>query len=312
MHYELRHLRYFLAVAEERSFTRAAERLHIAQPPLSRQIQQLEEVLETVLFVRGTRPLEMTEAGRFLYEHAVPLIAQADELGKMTRRLGKLEQKLSLGFVPSTLFGLLPEMVRRFKAANPALEVSLHEMTTVEQFEALKAGIIDIGIGRVRREDPKIRRIVLRHEALIAAVPADHSLAAREPVKLRDLLDENLLVYPRSPRPSYADQVLDGFKDRGLTPYRVQETRDLQVTLLLVAAGVGVAVVPAGVRGMQRSDIVFVSLDEPGFTSPVIMSTRIYDESQAILSFREVAYGVYRSLGIAYVSPNGDGESTPP
>ncbi|HEX4856116.1 MAG TPA: LysR substrate-binding domain-containing protein, partial [Limnobacter sp.] len=240
----------------------------------------------------------------FFYEHAVRLMAQAGELVNMTKRLGKIDQKFSLGFVGSTLFGLLPEVVRRFKAANPGLEVSLHEMTTMEQIQALKDGVIDVGIGRIRKEDAKVKRTVLRNEELVAALPMGHRLAhSTGAVKLADLLQDILVVFPKNPRPSFADQVLDAFKDRGMTVFRVQEARDLQVALLLVAAGVGVSIVPKSVTGMKRSDIVYKPLDEVDLTSPVIMSTRIYDQSETIQSFLNVVYGLYRSEGIPYIKP---------
>ena len=164
MNLELRHLRYFVAVAEERKFSRAAERLHIAQPPLSRQIQQLEDLLQVELFRRTTRSLELTEAGRFFYGHAVQMLAQCTDVISMTRRIGKIERKFAIGFVGSTLYGLLPEVARKFMAAHPDVDVTLHEMTTVEQIQALKDGVIDVGIGRIRREDPNIRRDRLREE----------------------------------------------------------------------------------------------------------------------------------------------------
>lgn len=304
---ELRHLRYFVAVAEERNFTRASERLHIAQPPLSRQIQQLEEILEVVLFVRGSRPLELTEAGRFFYKHAQLLLAQSAEIISMTRRIGKIERKFSMGFVGSTLFGLLPEVIRRFRASHPDTEVTLHEMTTMEQIDALKAGVIDVGIGRIRHEDPNIRRIVLREESLIAALPMGHALAAVERgVFLRELVKDTLIVFPKAPRPSYADQVLAAFHDRGLEPSKIYEARELQVALGLVAAGMGVAVAPKSVLGLKRSDVCYKLLDEPGLVSPIIMSVRVLDESEDIKSLLQLIYGLYRAEGIPHVQESLD------
>src|SRR5450830_6033 len=200
---ELRHLRYFVAVAEARNFTRAAEQLHIAQPPLSRQIQQLEDILEVSLFVRGSRPLELTEAGLFFYRHATQLLAQCAEIVSMTKRVGKITQKFTMGFVGSTLFGLLPEVVRRFRAAHPETEFNLLEMTTMEQIRALKDGVIDVGIGRIRHEDQAIRRIILREEPLIAALPMGHPLGmVNRGLHLRELVNDTLIVYPRRPAPA--------------------------------------------------------------------------------------------------------------
>lgn len=299
---ELRHLRYFVAVAEERNFTRASARLHIAQPPLSRQIQQLEDILEVPLFVRGSRPLELTEAGRFFYGHAQQLLAQSAEIVSMTRRIGKISHKFTMGFVGSTLFGLLPEVVRRFRATHLDTEISLLEMTTMEQIQALKDGVIDVGIGRIRYEDANIRRIVLREEALIAALPMGHPLASADRgLVLRELVNDTLIVFPKAPRPSYADAVLASFHDRGLIPSKVYEARELQVGLGLVAAGMGVSVLPKSVLGLKRSDVVYKVLDEPNLTSPVIMSIRALDQSEAIKSLLQLIYGLYRSEGIPHI-----------
>lgn len=304
---ELRHLRYFVAVAEERNFTRAAERLHIAQPPLSRQIQQLEEIIGVALLVRGARPLELTEAGRFFYGHAVQLLAQGAEVISMTRRIGNIERKFAIGFVGSTLFGFLPEVVRRFKAAHPTTEVTLQEMTTMEQVAALKQGQIDVGIGRIRHEDPNIRRILLREEALVAALPMGHPLSYLERgLYLRELVNDKVIVFPKTPRPSFADQILAAFHDRGLEPVDTLEVRELQVALGLVAAGMGVTVVPKSVLGLRRNDVCYKEMDEPRLSSPIIMSLRALDKSEDIKSMLALIYGLYRSEGVPHTQESLD------
>ena len=157
---DFRHLKYFVAVAQERSFTRAAERLYISQPPLSRQIQQLEEELGLKLLDREARPLALTEAGRFFHGRAVRMLEQLDETIAMTRRLSQVDRRLVIGFVPSTMYGALPRIARLFRARKPQVPLVLVEKTTVEQGEALKAGQIDVGFGRVRFDDPSLRREV--------------------------------------------------------------------------------------------------------------------------------------------------------
>src|SRR5882757_11473652 len=275
---ELRHLRYFVAVAEERNFTRAAERLHMAQPPLSRSIQQLEETLEVQVFQRHSRPLKLTETGKFFYAHAVQLLAQTAELESMTRRVGNIERSLSVGFVGSTLYGMLPKIIRRFRDENATVELSLHEMSTMDQIRALKDGQIDIGFGRIRHEDANIRRVILREEKMIVAFPEGHALSLGKPVlALSDLVNETLIIFPKSPRPSYADQVLSAFADRGLKPRRIYEVRELQIALGLVAAGEGISVVPSSVYGLKRDDVSYKALDDPTLVSPIIMSTRMLD-----------------------------------
>ncbi|MGX7001521.1 LysR family transcriptional regulator [Caballeronia sp. KNU42] len=298
---ELRHLRYFVAVAEERNFTRAAERLHMAQPPLSRSIQQLEETLEVQLFQRDSRPLKLTETGKFFYAHAVQLLAQTAELESMTRRVGNIERSLSVGFVGSTLYGMLPKIIRRFRDENATVELSLHEMSTMDQIRALKDGQIDIGFGRIRHEDPNIRRVILREEKMIVALPEGHPLSLLKPIlALSDLVSETLIIFPKSPRPSYADQVLSVFQDRGLKPRRIYEVRELQIALGLVAAGEGISVVPSSVYGLKRDDVSYKELDDPTLVSPIIMSMRMLDESRDIREMLELIYRLYAEEKISY------------
>lgn len=299
---DLRHLRYFVAVADEKNFTRAAERLNIAQPPLSRQIQQLEEELGVVLIEKGSRPLRLTDAGKFFHAHAAELLAKAADLKAMTQRVGKIDRKFAIGFVASTLYGLLPEIVRRFRNRYQSLEISFHELTTMEQLQALKEGKIDVGFGRLKSEDPAIRRIVLREEALMVALPAGHRLGTADaPVKLSQIVHEPLLVYPKNPRPSFADQVLATFKERNLVPQTVLEVRELQIAIGLVGAGQGVAVVPQSLQGMIRTDVVYRPLDDRSAVSPIIFSARHMDRSPELANMLEVIYEIYDELGIPHV-----------
>ena len=301
---ELRHLRYFVAVAEERNFTRAAQRLNIAQPPLSRQIQQLEETLGVQLLERNSRPLKLTETGKFFYSHAVQLLSQTAELESMTRRVGNIERSLSVGFVGSTLYGMLPKIIRRFRDENTTVELSLHEMSTMDQIRALKDGRIDVGFGRIRHEDANIRRVILREEKMIVAFPEGHPLSVAKPViALRDLVNETLIIFPKTPRPSYADQVLAAFQDRALKPRRIYEVRELQIALGLVAAGEGISIVPSSVYGLKRDDVSYRELDDPTLVSPIIMSTRALDESRDIREMLELIYRLYEEQEIPYALP---------
>jgi len=298
---ELRHLRYFVAVAEEKNFTRASEKLFIAQPPLSRQIQQLEEELGVTLFVRNSRPLKLTEAGNFFYGHAKQVLARTGELKAMTQRVGNINRILNVGFVASTLYGKLPKIIRKYRAKFNSIELRMYEMTTMEQLKALKDGKIDIGFGRVRHEDANIRRILLREEKLIAAVPYEHPLSkATKPINLKDLADENLIVFPKNPRPSFADQVLNGFKERDVHPKKIIEVRELQIAIGLVAAGEGVSIVPFSLQGMKRDDVVYLELNEKHAYSPIIMSTRSMDKSEEIKEMLDLIYSIYDEEGIPY------------
>lgn len=291
---DFRHLKYFVAVADEQNFTRAAERLHISQPPLSRQIQDLEEELGTPLFERGSRPLKLTDAGRFFYGHATRLLEQAAQAVRSTKRIAQLERRLVIGFVASTMYGALPLLVRKFRAACPQTELALVEMSTVEQIEALKNGRIDVGFGRVRLDDPSIKREILREERLVVAIPAEHGLAdSTGPLTLAEVAPYPLLVYPRNPRPSYADQVLSLFRDLALEPASVHETQEMQTALGLVASGMGLCIVPASVHRLRPDEVVYRPLAEPQAVSSIIMSTRLQDQSADIVLLRRLIDDIY-------------------
>ena len=279
---ELRHLRYFQVLGQTLNFTKAAERLHIAQPPLSRQIQQLEDELGVLLLERG-RPLRLTEAGRFFYDHSTVLLEQLAKVCDNTRRIG-LGQKtwLGIGFAPSTLYGVLPQLIRRLRSDERLeLELGLSEMTTLQQVEALKAGRIDIGFGRIHIDDPAIVQRVLTEDRLVAALPAGHALLG-QPVSLSQLAEEPFVLYPGNPRPSYADHVIALFSDHGLSLKIAQWTNELQTAIGLVGAGIGITLVPASVQVLHRDDIGFSPLLETNATSPIILSRRVGDVSPGL------------------------------
>jgi LysR family transcriptional regulator, benzoate and cis,cis-muconate-responsive activator of ben and cat genes len=299
---ELRHLRYFVAVARERSFTRAAEILHIAQPPLSRQIQQLEEELGIALLERGTRPTHLTEQGRMLYEQAVQILERIDEMRAMVRRIERAKRDLfSVGFVASTLYGRLPEVIRAYRAARPDTELNLVELTSLEQIAALKEGRIDVGFGRIPFDDPAITRLLLRNERLVVALPLNHALMAKPgSLGVSDLAGERLIVYPKAPRPSYADQVLALFRDRGLKPAALHEVRELQTALGLVVAEAGICLVPASVEQLRRDYVAYRPLDDEAAVSPIFMSCRKDDTSPETGLVLNLIRGVYDKDGIAF------------
>jgi DNA-binding transcriptional LysR family regulator len=173
-------------------------------------------------------------------------------------------------------------------------------MVSLEQLPALKEGRIDVGFGRVRMDDPAVRRDVLRHEQLVVALPAGHKLAALEGrLSLAVLAGEPLIIYPREPRPSYADQVIAVFLDRGLEPNVAHEARELQTAIGLVAAEEGIAIFPTSVRRSRRDDIVYRELEDTGVTSPIIMSRRLGDPSPWLRLMGKVIIDAYTDWGWA-------------
>ena len=286
---ELRHLRYFAAVARELNFSRAAEHLHIAQPPLSRQIRQLEDELGAELIDRAARPLRLTPAGQFFQEQTRLLLDRVEEARAGTARIAHGRRPwFGIGFVPSTLYGALPDVIRRFRQAEPTVEVGLSELTTLQQLEALKAGRIDVGFGRRRFDDARIEGAVVDEEAVVAALPAGHRLARRKRLGLAALAAEPLLLYPAKPRPSYADQVLEMFRSRSLAPTIALEANEMQTAIGLVVAGIGYALVPQSVQGLHRDGVVYLPLSDAGVTSPVIMNCRAGDASTLLARFRQL------------------------
>ncbi len=299
---QLRHLQYFVAVAQERSFTRAAEKFRVAQPPLSRQVQDLEAELGVTLIRRGVRPAELTEEGRVLFEQAVQVLERVDEMRATARRmLESRRDRISIGFVPSTLYGRLPDIIRAYRAARPGVELALVEMTTIEQVAALKEGRIDAGFGRIPFEDPDVTRVLLRRETLIAALPDGHALAQQPgPVSLTSLCAHRLITYPKAPRPSYADQVQALFRDHHLRPLEVMEVRELQTALGLVAAEAGFALVPASVERLRRDGVTYRPLAENDASSPIFMCWRRRDPSAETGVILELIRENYRQNGIAH------------
>ncbi|NTF52856.1 LysR family transcriptional regulator [Agrobacterium rhizogenes] len=292
---ELRQLRYFVAVARERNFSRAAEMLHIAQPPLSRQIQQLEEELGVDLLDRSKRPLSLTEAGRFLYEQAAKTLANLEHIREQTRRIGRSQrERFIIGCVGSTLYGGIPDLVRRMRIQWPELDIEIREMMSTEQVTALKEGRIDVGFGRVRFNDREVERLTLREERLVVAFPKGHAKSfEKEPIALAELQGEPLIVYPSVPRPSFADEILNLLGELSVTPGSVEEVREIQAALGMVAAGVGLCIIPAASQRQRPDDVCYRMIGDEKATSPIIMSFRRSDADGKINQIKQLIREMY-------------------
>lgn len=291
---ELRQLRYFVAVARERNITKAAQQLNMAQPPLSRQIQMLEDELGVPLLLRSSRPVKLTEAGRVFYEQALQILGRIDQMKAATRRVGLNQNKIvSIGFVASTLYGGLPSLVRKLRQHAPTLDLQLLDMASVEQIAALKEGRIDVGFGRVQHSDPGIVGIVLREERLALAIARGSALAeASAPLPVRALNGQKLIVYPKKPRPGYADQVLNLLHSHDVYPESVHEVGDIQTALGLVAAEAGLCIVPSSARQL-RSDLEYRLIEGDRATSPVILNHRLGDNSAHIELIKQLIQDMY-------------------
>ncbi len=296
---DIRHLRYFIAVVEEQSFTKAANRLFIAQPPLSRQIQDLENELGLQLLERGSRPVKSTEAGQFFYQHAKKVLASIEQMTAMTKRVGTVEDVLRIGFVGSLLFGLLPRIIHEFRKRQPYTKIELIEMGTQTQVEALKQGKIDVGFGRLRFSDPAVKRVLLRTEPLVLAVHASHSFLQTHPdgIWLADVVDEHILVYPTGSKPNFSTHLLSIFSEHGLSPNFVHEVREVQLALGLVASGEGVAIVPESTSSMQLHNLHYIPILDAGVVSPIFIAVRNMEESEYIDSLFDTIQAIYQEVG---------------
>ncbi|MCJ7995361.1 LysR family transcriptional regulator [Rhizobium cremeum] len=292
---ELRQLRYFLAVARERNFSRAAEVLHIAQPPLSRQIQQLEEELGVLLIDRSSRPLDLTEAGRFFYEQAGQILARTEHMREQTRKIGMSKrERYVIGCVGSTLYGGIPDLVRRMRRRWPDLDIEIRELMSTEQITALKERRIDVGFGRVRFNDREIERLTLREERLVVAFPKGHPKSlSSEPIALAELEGEPLIVYPSTPRPSFADEILNMLTEQGISPGNVEEVREIQTALGIVAAGVSSCIIPAASQRQRPDDVCYRMIKDEKATSPIIMSFRRDDAKGRIEEIKQLIREMY-------------------
>ncbi|MBT9385324.1 LysR family transcriptional regulator [Pseudooceanicola sp. CBS1P-1] len=301
---EMRQLRYFVAVARERNFSRAAERLNMAQPPLSRQIRMLEEEMGTDLVDRSVRPLRLTAPGRLFLKQAEQILDHAEATRQMIERASASgKQSVVFGFVASTMYGRFPALIRGFRQVARDVELQLVEMSSLEQMAALKEGRIDAGFGTQRFEDPAVRRVLLREEKMVVAMPVTHPLAAdNAPLPLWRIAQEPQILYPARPRPSYADQVLAVFHDHGLTPRIGHEARELHIAIGLVAAAEGIAVVPDSLIRSGLEGVCYRPIEE-GPTSPIFMCFRCGDTSRPLRQMKEVICEMYP--GWNYPVPEG-------
>ena len=299
---ELRHLRYFTAVAEELHFGKAAAKLHMAQPPLSQQIKQLEEELGFLLFHRAKRSVQLTAAGeRFLGETRLIFqrLEQAIATGRRTSR-GELGE-LSIGFVGSASYSVLPSILQRFRQRCPQVELTLRELTTNVQLEALRENRIDIGFVRPPIQGDGFAQQPILQESLVVALSERHRLAGKvakgkaeqditalTSLRIADLAAEDFILFPRPLAPGLYDQVIALCQQGGFSPRVVQEAVQMQTILGLVAAEIGIALVPESLRNLQRVGVVYLPLREVTPRAEIALVWREGDLSPTVGQFLEM------------------------
>jgi DNA-binding transcriptional LysR family regulator len=285
---ELRHLRYFVAVAEELHFTRAAERLHIAQPPLSQQIRALETELGVQLFERTRRSVALTDAGHALLIRAREVLSVAQALPGELQRVARGEVgQLRIGFSSTLpLTKLLRDVVADHRRSLPGVALNLREMHSQRQFDSLRRGELDVGLVRYNERAPEgIRLEVLRRDPLRLVVPSPHRFARRKSVSIAECRDEAFIGFPGDAGTGTAPLLKRLCAEAGFEPNIAQEAREATTQIGLVAAGLGIAVLPAPLEAVRIEGVDYVPLEGEGALLVMSAATRVGETSERVLGF---------------------------
>lgn len=300
---ELRHLRYFVAVAEELNFRRAAGRLLMAQPPLSQQIRDLEEELGVLLFYRSHRTVQLTPAGRVFLADVYQILAQTDQAVQRVQRSNKGELgRLTIGYTSLIYNPLFPAVLRLHRMRYPEVELVLQDLVTIEQMQQLQTNTLDVSfathatVAILPTEQEILAQEPIWREPLGALLPRDHALAGQPRLSLADLAHESWIWFARLFDPTTYDYMMRLFERVGFRPHITQEVNQQQIILSLVAAGLGISLSPQSVPGIAESqDVVYVNLIEP---TPVVEFNIIWrreDPSPVLGAFLQTVREVARN-----------------
>ncbi len=295
---ELRHLKYFIAVAEELHFGRAARKLNISQPPLSQQIRQLEEKVGVQLFTRTRRRVEITPAGLVFLAEARRIMALSEDAVRRAIRADKGEiGQLAMGYIGSANYSVLPPVVREFRRVFRDVDLSLTELNTSHQLEALHSGRIQVGFLRLPRGIKKEGLTVepVFREPLLVALPRNHRLKREMSISLRLLAKDLFIMIPRDRGPGFFDNIIALCQKEGFSPSIVLEASQFHTVIGLVAAGIGIAVVPASMERSRIEGVVFRKI--AGKAETVLSMAWIAgNESLVLQNFIDIARNVARSI----------------
>jgi DNA-binding transcriptional LysR family regulator len=286
---ELRHLRYFVAVAEEMHFGRAAERLHLSQPPLSQQIRKLEDILGYALFVRTSRSVKLTNAGEAYLERARRTLRNVQRDIEETRSIGQGEVgSLHVGFVGSAMLTTLPGIFRAYREAYPRVHLHLHESFTSQVAEGLENGTLDAGILRDGDASEMLSVTTLFSEPYVAVLPIAHACARQKSISAGILRDEPFVYYPRSAGGRAFEKPLTLFEVHGFRPKIVQEASHWLTILRLVAAGLGVSVAPACVRRIASPEVACIPFRGAKVCSDIELAQVAGDSRSIVEHFAQI------------------------
>lgn len=304
---DLRLLRYFTVVAEELHFSRAAARLHMAQPPLSQQIKHLEEELGVQLLARTRRRVELTEPGRQFLGSAREILAQVDRAVLQVQRASRGEVgEIAIGLVSSASYeDTLPRVLRAYRERHPAVAITLHELSSGEQLEALREGRIQVGFLRPPIHEPGIITTTVLREPLVAVLPANHPLAGRKRIPLAALAADPFIMIPRSHGLGILDLVMRACLEAGFIPRIAQEAKEIQTVVSFVAAGFGVSLLPGTVRRLAHAGVAYAPLAPPQVLIEIAAAHRSGDASPLLAAFLAV---LRETVSGRRASPKGPGD----
>jgi DNA-binding transcriptional LysR family regulator len=290
---DLRQMRYFLLLAQERNFSRAAERLHMAQPPLTRQIKAVEDELGTTLFVRTSRGVDLTAAGEALLQEVPNVLSLAQRAEERARLTGQGRYgRLDVGIFGSAILNVIPRMLARFHEARPEVVVKLHTMTKPEQIEALRERRIGIGFNRLVPDEPDLEVEVVLRERLVVALPESHPLAVRDTLTVRDMDDVPMILYPNVPLPGLAQQIAGAFRRDGVRLRVAQEVEDVLTAVALVSAGFGLCVTTESAASLRLPGVAYRPLASKHLHDIELACLwRRGDDSPLLQAFLEVVRG---------------------
>ena len=299
---ELTHLRYFVALAEELHFGRAAARLHISQPPLTQQIQRLEARVGHALFRRTSRHTELTEAGRVFYDGARAVVQETARALEVTRRVARGEQgQLTLGTPPSLMLGGLPRAILAFRQRFPSVNLRLREMATSRIFEALESGTVDLGLVRGPTVPDSLTRLASWTEPVIAILPRGHRLVRARRFGLGMLSKEPFVFFSRALGPGFHEELLGACRAAGFEPRVVQEATQWSSVVSLVSAGIGVSIGPASVARLLKGAIVVRPL--PHLSTEVHLVRSPHRDNPVARHFVDRLLSASASAGAAILPP---------
>jgi DNA-binding transcriptional LysR family regulator len=267
---EFRHLRYFVVLADELHFGRAAKRLSISQPPLSFNIKQLESALGVVLFERNSKGVKLTPAGVSFREAALRLLGEAEQAEEMVRQVARgTLSRVRIGLVGSMVFRGLPERLKAFQQQHPRVEIALTELNSAEQIEALARGQLDLGFAHTARVPKELKTELYWSEPFVCCLPTRHPAARRKAVQLHTLSEEPFVLFSRSASPDYYERILALCAEAGLQPRVKHEVRHWLSVVSLVAKGMGVALVPRALAESGIAGVRFVPIGDSQYRSEV-------------------------------------------